>query len=317
MNRTATLPEAEPLSLRERHAGMIYGALAGDALALGAHWIYDPPEIARRWGEIKDFQAPDPDGYHPGKTAGDQTHYGDQTLVLMDSLQACGGAFVMDDFARRWRQWAEESTSYKDHATKETLAHLQEGLGLTKAGSDSTELGGADRIPPLLVALRGEDAPVILGAARAQTALTHGPAVTEAAELLAHAVFLLLRGVSLRGALQGAVAFPYRQLPAEDYLRRAIEKSDLPVVEAVESFGASCPLEKALPSSLAILWRHGDDPERALIENVMAGGDSAARGMFIGALLGAAHGRRAIPARWIAQLHAAPKVESFFEMVSG
>jgi ADP-ribosylglycohydrolase len=317
MNESATLPEAPPLSLRERHAGLIYGALVGDALALGAHWVYDPPEIARRWGEMTDFQTPDPGGYHPGKTAGDQTHYGDQTLVLMDSLEACGGAFVMEDFARRWRQWAEESTSYKDHATKDTLAHLQEGLGLTKAGSDSTELGGADRIAPLLVALRGEDAPVILGAARAQTALTHAPVVTEAAELLAHAVFLLLRGVSLRGALQGAVMFPYRQLPAEEYLRRAVEKSGLPVVEAVESFGASCPVEKALPASLAILWRHGDDPERALIQNVMAGGDSAARGMFIGALLGAAHGQRGIPARWIEKLRAGPKVESFFETVSG
>jgi ADP-ribosylglycohydrolase len=317
MNGSATLPETAPLSLRERHAGLIYGALAADALALGAHWIYDPAEIARRWGEMRDFQAPDPDGYHPGKTAGDQTHYGDQTLVLMDSLEACGGAFVMDDFARRWREWAEKAPSYKDHATKETLAHLQEGLGLTKAGSDSTELGGADRIPPLLVALRSEDAPVILGAARAQTALTHGAVVTEAAELLAHAVFLLLRGVSLRGALQGAVAFPYRYLPAEDYLRRAIEKSELPAVEAVASLGASCPLEKSLPASLAILWRYGEDPERALIQNVMAGGDSAARGMFIGALLGAAHGRRGIPERWIGKLRAAPKVESFFETVSG
>ena len=313
----ATMTAEMPLSVRERYAGLLYGALIGDSLALGSHWIYDQAEIARRWGRVTELQAATPDGYHPGKGRGAQTHYGDQTLVLLESLEACGGNFVMEDFARRWRQWAEESASYKDHATKDTLAHLQEGLGLTRAGSDSTELGGADRIAPLLVALRGEDAPVILGAARAQTALTHAPVVTEAAELLAHAVFLLLRGVSLRGALQGAVMFPYRQLPAEDYLRRAVEKSELPVVEAVESFGASCPLEKALPASLAILWRHGDDPERALIQNVMAGGDSAARGMFIGALLGAAHGRRAIPARWIEKLHAAPKVESFFEMVSG
>src|SRR5271156_911282 len=35
MNESATLPEAPPLSLRERHAGLLYGALVGDALALG------------------------------------------------------------------------------------------------------------------------------------------------------------------------------------------------------------------------------------------------------------------------------------------
>jgi ADP-ribosylglycohydrolase len=315
MNASATLAEAPPLSLRERHAGLLYGALIGDALALGAHWIYDAPEIARRFGEMTDYRAPDPNGYHPGKVAGDQTHYGDQLLVLMESLEDCGEAFVMEDFVRRWRSWAEESASYKDHATKETLAHLQEGRGLTQAASGSTELGGASRSAPLLVALRGEEQPVILGAMRAQTALTHAPVVIEAAELLARSVFMLLRGVSLRGALQGGVGFAHRRLPAEEYLQRAIEKSTLPVVEAVGEFGASCDMAKALPSSLAILWRLGDDPEQALIQNVMAGGDSAARGMFIGALLGAAHGRRAFPERWIKGLRAGPKVESFFQAV--
>jgi ADP-ribosylglycohydrolase len=163
--------------------------------------------------------------------------------------------------------------------------------------------------------LREEERPVILAAARAQTALTHGPVVTEAAELLTQAVFLLMRGVSIHCALQGAVAFPYRSLPAEEELRRAEEKSSLPVVQAVEELGAACDLAKALPSALAILWRHGDDFETALVQNVAAGGDSAARGMFIGTLLGAAQGRRAIPARWIESLQARPRVESFLQTI--
>jgi ADP-ribosylglycohydrolase len=305
----------EAVSPRERYAGAVWGALAADALALAPHWIYDPAEIARRWGETADFQAPEAGSYHAGKAAGDQTHYGEQTLVLLESLAGNGGAFVMEDFARRWREWAENAHAYKDHATKETLAHLQEGQGLTRASSGSTELGGAIRIAPLLAALREEEGPVMLGAARAQTALTHGPIVTEAAELLTNAVLLLMRGVSLRGALQGAVALPYRQLPAEEYLRRGIAASERPVVEAVQELGASCDLGKALPSALAILWRHGDDPETALIRNVMAGGDSAARGMFLGTLLGAAHGRRGLPARWIAGLRARGEVEAFLESV--
>ena len=181
----------------------------------------------------------------------------------------------MDDFARRWRQWAEESTSYKDHATKDTLAHLQEGLGLTKAGSDSTELGGADRIPPLLVALRGEDAPVILGAARARRPRSpHAPVVTEAAELLAHAVFLLpARRVAAR-RIAGCGRVP---VPAASgggiSAPRGGKKAGCPWSRRWKVSAPSCPLEKALPASLAILWRHGDNPERALIQNVMAGGD--------------------------------------------
>jgi ADP-ribosylglycohydrolase len=39
-----------------------------------------------------------------------------------------------------------------------------------------------------------------------------------------------------------------------------------------------------------------------LIQNVMAGGDSAARGMAVGMLLGAHLGEAAIPASWLAEL---------------
>jgi ADP-ribosylglycohydrolase len=312
MNGSAT---GAPPSRRERYAGLLYGALIGDALALAAHWIYEPEEIARRWGEPADFALPEPGSYHVGKVAGDQTHYGDQALVLLASLEVCGGNFVMEDFARRWRHWAEESSAYHDHATKETLAHLQQGRGLTQASSGSTELGGAVRCAPILAALRDEEGPVVLAAARAQTALTHGPIVTEVAELLTQTVFLLMRGVSIRSALQGAVAFPYRTLPAEEFLRRAEEKSGAFTVEAVTQIGAACDLTKALPSALSILWRHGDDFETALKQNVAAGGDSAARGMMVGALLGAALGRRAIPERWIAGLKAREKVDTFLQML--
>jgi ADP-ribosylglycohydrolase len=66
-----------------------------------------------------------------------------------------------------------------------------------------------------------------------------------------------------------------------------------------------------LPAVFAILLRHGDDLETALIENVMAGGDSAARGVVLGTILGAAHGRRAVPARWLEGLQAREKIAEF------
>jgi ADP-ribosylglycohydrolase len=311
-----TLTAVVPLSVRERCAGLLYGALVGDSLALGAHWIYDQSEIARRWGRVTELQAAAPDGYHPGKERGAQTHYGDQTLILLESLEACGGNFVMDDFARRWRGFWDNSAAYRDRATKETLAHLEEGRGLTRAGSDSTELGGAARIAPLLAALRNEDQPTILAAARAQTALTHAsPMAMDAAEFIAQTVFLLMRGVTISSALPMAALLSYRTLRVEELLRRAQETHGLSATEAVEKLGASCPLDKALPAVLAILLRHGDDLEEALVENVMAGGDSAARGLVLGTILGAAHGWRAIPARWSEPLAARAKIERFLKTV--
>jgi ADP-ribosylglycohydrolase len=295
----ATVPS--PPSMRERYAGLLYGALASDALALGAHWIYDQAEIARRFGRVTELQAATKESYHPGRERGALTHYGDQMLILLESLEASGGNFVMEDFARRWRQFWSDSTSYRDHATKETLAHLEEGLGLTRAGSDSTELGGAARIAPILAALRNEDQPT--------------PIAVDTAEFLARTVFILMRGVSVSSALQMAVALPFRALPAEHYLRQAEKTLHLPTAEAVVELGQSCPIEKALPAVFAILLRHHDDFETALIENVMAGGDSAARGLVLGTILGAAFGRRAIPDRWIESLRARRHVEAFLKTV--
>jgi len=295
---------------------MLYGALAGDSLTVPAHWNYEQADILSRFGRITELQPPPAEGYHPGKTRGAQTHYGDQTLILLESLEACGGNFVMEDFARRWRQFWDKSNAYRDHATKDTLAHLQEGVGLTRAGSDSTELGGAGRIAPLLLALREEDKPTIIAAVRAQTALTHAaPAVIDAAEFIAHTVFLLIRGVSISSALHMAAAMPYKALTVEPWLEHAEAVRDLPTAEVVIEMGQSCPLEKALPSVFAILLRHGDNLETALIENVMAGGDSAARALVLGMMLGAAQGRRAVPERWIQPLLARPQLEAFLKTV--
>jgi ADP-ribosylglycohydrolase len=301
-----------PISIRERYIGLLYASFAADSFALAPHWIYDQAEIAQRFGRVTQLYPPDENEYHQGKALGDQTHYGDQALLLLESLEACGGNFVVEDFARRWRGFWETSSSYRDHATLDTLARLERGHGLTRSGSASTDLGGAARIAPLLVALRGEDPATIVGAVRAQTALTHAaPEVIDAAEFIARMVFLLVKGVTVKSALEMAVALPYRTLQPQFHLQRARQLAALSTTDAIAELGASCPLEKAFPSSIALLLRHSDDFETALTENAHAGGDSAARGMVLGILLGAAHGYHALPARWLAELRSLPVLDRF------
>jgi ADP-ribosylglycohydrolase len=45
--------------------------------------------------------------------------------------------------------------------------------------------------------------------------------------------------------------------------------------------------------------KYHDDPENALIANTNLGGDNAARGAVLGALLGASYGTEKFPRRWI------------------
>jgi ADP-ribosylglycohydrolase len=63
-----------------------------------------------------------------------------------------------------------------------------------------------------------------------------------------------------------------------------------------------CSIGAALPGAVYTVLKHEDSLEEALIETVMAGGDSAARGMVVGMLLGAYHGADKIPARWLEKL---------------
>ncbi|MGB8166994.1 MAG: ADP-ribosylglycohydrolase family protein [Chthoniobacteraceae bacterium] len=138
--------------LTDKISGLLSGSLVGDALALGAHWIYDQQELLRDCGRVVDFLDPREDSYHPTKQAGEQTHYGDQELRVMDSIASHGG-FELHDFAKDWERLWDGYGDYIDHATKDTLAHLSAGRPATEPGSTSNELGGAARIAPLLACL--------------------------------------------------------------------------------------------------------------------------------------------------------------------
>lgn len=288
-------------------SGLVLGSLAADSLALGAHWVYDQEALLKTFGRVTDLRAPLPQSYHPRKRQGEQTHYGDQTLVLLDSLAAVG-AYDHADFANRWQQLWKNYPDYLDHATKETLANLATGGG----PSDSEELGGAARIAPLLALLANEPLETQIAAARAQTSLTHGtPIAQDAAEFITRVVHAILAGAEIWPAIEQAAKAQYAVLSPTEILARVEATRHLDTSAAADELGQACPAEQAIPTILAILQRHAADPETALIENVMAGGDSAARALTLGMILGARYGKDSIPARWREGLVHAPRIEAF------
>lgn len=287
--------------LSDRIAGLLYGSLVGDALALGAHWIYDQEQLLHDCGRMTEYRDPLPGSYHPHKKLGQQTHYGDQLLTLLNSLQAHGG-WNAKAFATDWQRMWDGYPDYLDHATKETLANLPAG----GPASSSEELGGAGRIAPLLALLAGEPVDSAVAAAREQTALTHGSAIAaDAAEFLTRLTFGYLRGED------SAIGAHYDLLDPKMLLERVESTRSMTVSAAAKTLGLACPAPQALPTVVMLVERCGNDLEDAMIENVMAGGDNAARGIALGMLLGAKHGRSAIPERWLRELEAAPRVEQF------
>jgi ADP-ribosylglycohydrolase len=79
--------------------------------------------------------------------------------------------------------------------------------------------------------------------------------------------------------------------------------------------GKASPTEGALPGALYFALKYRSSLEEALIANAGVGGDSAARGIVIGMLLGAVHGTPGIPARWLHSLNSRARVLSLFEQL--
>lgn len=276
----------------------VLASFAADSLALGVHWIYNTGVIDKKLGRVETLVKPEIASFHRGKEKGDFTHYGDQTMVLLESVTATSG-FELDDFARRWQALFEDYTGYLDNATKGTLSRFAEGRNPRESGSESSDLGGAARIAPLLIHHHGD--PERLGAAaRRQTAMTHNhPLVIRSAEFFARLAWRVLGGAAPVEAAEKEIA----ALESDDPLRKLVETGlasrERETREAILAFGQMCEIDAALPATMHLVARYEGDLREALIENVMAGGDSSARGLLTGMVLGAAHGTDAVPGDWL------------------
>jgi ADP-ribosylglycohydrolase len=234
----------------------------------------------------------------------------------MDSLSP-GKGFDLVAFAERWRAMWTDYPGYRDGATKTTLANLEAGIPLLHAGSRSADLGGATRIAPLLVALADAPEAEIVEAAHVQTGLTHRDvAVADAAAFLVRATRAVLAGESVPDALAAAAQAEYYLLSVGDHLAAARAALPKGTTEAVQTLGPACEVEGAFPAMLVLALAHADDLEAALIANVMAGGDSAARGLGLGMILGAAP-HAVVPERWLAAWRARSRVETFLRAQPG
>jgi ADP-ribosylglycohydrolase len=296
------------MDVRDRARAAVLGSLAGDCLALGPHWIYDVGAIAARFGRVQGPTAPGPDSYHKNRGLGQFTHYGDQTLVLLRSVAAKRG-FDLADFFGRWRTLFAHYDGYVDGATRNTLSRIDFGEGPETAGSSSHDLAGAARIAPLVFALR-EDLPGLVAAARAQTRMTHNtPLVVDSAEFFARSAHAALHGAGPVEAMTQAAQAKYMALPAKDWLAQGVEFAARDSVAAIAHFGQSCNVDGGFRAVAQLIARHPGDLREALVDDVMAGGDSAARGLLAGMVLGAALGADAAPAEWLAAMRAAPEIE--------
>jgi ADP-ribosylglycohydrolase len=293
---------------------MVMAAFLADALALGAHWIYDTNSISQRYGRIEDFIKPGPNSYHPTKEKGEFTHYGDQMFVLLESLAEIK-TFDLQDFSDRWQWLFKDYHGYIDQATRATLSGYASGKTPKDAGSFSDDLAGASRIAPVIYRYRN-DLEKLIRAARSQTILTHNSAGTvESAAFFANVGWQVLNGMTPIDAIEHVSEGEAADSIISSWVQAGLRSKDTDSIQAISQFGQSCHTQEAFPGVIHLIARHENDLKEALIQSVMAGGDSAARGMVVGMVLGAYQGPESLPKAWLLELRKEREISEYLDQI--
>ena len=79
--------------------------------------------------------------------------------------------------------------------------------------------------------------------------------------------------------------------------------------------GQMCEVQAAFPCVIHLIAKYEDNLKEGLIENVMAGGDSAGRGLTVGMVLGAHLGIDAIPSKWLSDLKAYQQIVDLMDQI--
>uniref|UniRef100_A0A673CER0 Selenoprotein J n=1 Tax=Sphaeramia orbicularis TaxID=375764 RepID=A0A673CER0_9TELE len=101
------------LSVADRAIGAVIGAAVADAAAQPMHWIYNPDKLKEVLSDLEPCPEFRPESANPfyRRTTGEQTCYGDQAYVLLESLSRCGDVDV-GDLTKRFYKFFGPGTVY-------------------------------------------------------------------------------------------------------------------------------------------------------------------------------------------------------------
>ncbi len=315
-----------------RSQGTLYGLCIGDALAMPVHWYYNRRALEEDYGRVTDYLAPrnpHPDSilwrsdYTAPNSKGDilhdqaqywgqkGNHYhqflkaGENTLnvkicrLLIESINQTG-TYDADDYLKRYITFMTTPGSHQDTYIEEChrnfFANYARGLPTHRCGAQEKHIGGLIGIVPVVVFYLNQP-----DKAR-ETALTHlalthpGVKMETAGSLIVELLLKVLNGIPLKEAILEEIEAQSNPLLGHPFVRLLDNPDDWVIGPR---FSTACYVEDSIPAVIYLALKYHDDPEKALIVNTNLGGDNAARGSILGALLGAAHGVEKFPDRWV------------------
>ena len=283
---------------KDKLKGLMWGSLLGDAYSLGGHWVYDQDVLANSNLNLNELNNPLTE-YHSTKKAGDFTHYGDQAVWLLEYMKQRGtyDPFV---YGELWQENMHNYNGYKDSASKDALLNIKSGRSFLAAGSDSNDLSVVGRHASIIFSLKGMDE--MLESIKFHTCLTHmSKEALDASKYISEVTLAMIYNLDVEKTLQERAKFYGKEVEAE--VDKAFSMKDKPANEAIKTLGSSCSLIGGLGATIYLLINYHQNFEELLKVNLLAGGDSAARAMVAGMVLGARYGFEAIKPSWIEDLN--------------
>lgn len=280
-----------------RAQGCLLGQLCGDALGAQVEFA-DSRHIADSYpGGVREMRA------SPvwNTLGGQPTDDSEMALALARSLLQTGEydpQVVLDGY----RAWAGS----RPFDMGNTVCR-----GLDGEPDDESQANGAlMRISPLgILGSTLDDDATLMAWARADAALTHPhPVCRDASMLFVRALAEAIRQPVTPDNLHARIAGWAEDLDVADVLKERIALSrEEPPLDYDRQAGW------VLTAFHNALWQlcHASDPESALVDTVRRGGDTDTNAAIAGALLGAVHGRDAIPAAWRRSVLSARPIAGF------
>lgn len=287
--------------MNNKKEGMILGGFVSDAFSLAPHWIYNVEQINQLFGNLENIIDLPINTYHKTKKKGDFTHYGDQMFWLLQFLKK-NSSFDNKLYVEFWIEKMTNYQGYIDHASRESLKKLKQKH--KEEGSSSTDISGAVMIGPLIYFNKGNENRLQKDI-KAKIRMTHNnELVLETGNFMTEVVLDVLKGQTPVDSITKQL----KKLQLNGFINKSFEKAkkliEEPTQKAIGNLGQACGINSALPATFYILLKYQDDFKKAIIKNAKAGGDSAARGIMIGSILGAYHGIEGIPKRWLTDMNA-------------
>jgi ADP-ribosyl-[dinitrogen reductase] hydrolase len=299
----------------DRFEGMMLGLAVGDSLGNTTEGML-PKQRYRNFGEIRDYL---PNRYADGKCVGAPS---DDTQLAFWTLEHLLENDGLDPEQLALR-FCKDRIFGIGSTVRRFLANFKSGRSWAESGPESAGNGALMRIAPIIWPHLRSEGKGLWADTAICSMITHNDTASISASIaFVSMLWELLKFEGLptpqwwldsycsvareletgtvyrprSSAVQGFAGSLFEFVEQE--VRSAYDR-DLSVLEACNRWYSGAYLLETVPAVLLILMKYGDDPEEAIVRAVNDTKDNDTIGAIVGAAVGALHGKRKLPQRWI------------------